>query len=100
MRNPTNLACKKMNNHVFYRIGKTTFAKKITKKAFFRNTGFSAKFRKKANIFALFSMKEMRINAKFLAKQKMRNFKPFFNFTGNPNLEAVMLSRIISWIPG
>ena len=74
--------------------------KKITKRAFFRNTGFSAKFRKKANIFALFSMKEMRINAKFLAKQKMRNFKPFFNFTGNPNLEAVMLSRIISWIPG
>ena len=74
--------------------------KKITKRAFFRNTSFSAKFRKKTNIFALFSMKEMRINAKFLAKQKMRNFKQFFNFTGNPNLEAVMLSRIISWIPG
>ena len=74
--------------------------KKITKRAFLHITGFPAKFRKKANIFALFSTKEMRINAKFLANQKLRNLKQFFNLTGNPNLEAVMQSRIISWIPG
>ena len=98
MRNSTNLACEKMKNNVFYKIGKTTFAKK--KIIFFVIQFFLCEISQKANIFALFSTKEMRINAKFLSKQKMWNFKQFVNFTGNPNLEAVMLSRIISWIPG
>ena len=48
MRNPTNLACEKMNNNVFHKIGKTTFAKKKSRKGhFFRDTVFFAKFRKK-----------------------------------------------------
>ena len=91
MRNPTNLVCKNMNNHVF-RTGMTRLLsrKKNHEKSIFSYYRFSCEISQKANIFALFSTKEMRINAKFLANQKLRNFKQFFNLTGNPNLEAVM----------